>query len=299
MKTKFNKETMFSKIKGALEKNMGGGSSAFADVLSFKAGHNFRLRLLPNLEDPEKTFFHHKVHMWNSRDTGSFVSALSLQTFGEKDPIANVRWKEWKAWKDENPKADNKEYQAGIQQKEQWFINVLVMEDPVNKDNEGTVKVLKMGPQLKEILDLHFDGVKSKNYGVDIFDPEANIDFVIVAEEQGQYTTFKNSFFERDGDSISEEKLEEAYENLIDLEQIYPARTEEDLRQLLDDHYFCNQEEEDQERKPLAKAKKEKKGPKTEVLDKSFDIDDDSDPIPFGDDEDESDVDELLAGLED
>lgn len=293
MKTKFNKETMFSQIKNTLEKKTG-GSSIFADVMRFKAGKNYRLRLLPNLEDPGKTFFHHHVHMWNSRATGSFMSAISRQTFGERDPIAEVRWKEYKKWRDANPKAENKEYDAGIQQKEQWFINVLVMDDPVDPDNNGTVKILKMGPQLKEILDLHLEGVKSKNFGYDIFDPEANIDLVIVAEEQGQYTTYKNSFFEKDGDPVSEQKLEEVYGNLIDLEQIYPVKTDEELKQLLDEHYFCNEEEEE-ERKPLGKKKEKVK--KEEVSND----DDDDDEIPFdtGNEEDSDDVDELLAGLDD
>ena len=298
MKTKFDKETMFSKIKGALEKNTGGGSSAFNDVLKFKAGNTFRLRLVPNLGNPEKTLFHHKVHMWNSRSTGSFISAISLQTFGESDPIANLRWKEYKQWRDANPKADNREYDGGIQQKDQWFIKVRVMDDPVNEDNVGTVKILKMGPQLKEIVDLHLDGVKSKKHGVDIFNPEANIDFVIVAEEQGQYTTFKNSFFEKDGDELTEEELEEMYSNELDMEQIYPARTAEELQQLLEEHYFCNDGEKE-ERKPLAKTK-----PKSEAKSKPpvVEDDDDDDDIPFDtpdDEEEDGDIDELLAGLDD
>lgn len=289
---------MFSAVKGALEKKESGGSGAFANVMKFKAGNTYRLRFLPTLEEGKDPLFHHYVHMWNSRATGTFLSALSLQTFGERDPIAGVRWKEWKAWKDANPNAENNEYKAGIQQKEQWFINVLIMDDPENEDNNGTVKVLKMGPQLKQIVDLHLDGVKSKKFGVDIFIPTENIDLVIVAEEQGQYTTFKNSFFERDGDEITDEKLEEVYENLHDLEQIYPAKTEEELQQLLDEHYFCG-EEDKEERKPLATPKKKAPQPKPEV--EEVDAEDETDDIPFewDNESDDSDIDELIAGLDD
>lgn len=292
---KFNKETMFSKIKDALEKKDSGGSGMFANVMKFEADNTYRLRLLPTLEDDKEPLFHHYVHIWNSRATGKFISALSLQTVGERDPIAGVRWKEWKAWKDANPNVDNKEYEAGIQQKEQWFVNVLVMDDPSNPENNGTVKILKMGPQLKEIVDLHLDGVKSKRYGVDIFIPTENIDLVIVAEKQGVYTTYKNSFFERDGDEISDEKLEEAYENLHDLEQVYPVKTVEELQQLLDEHYFVDGEEETkEERKPLAKVKKTTKKTEPVVEDDS----DDMDEIPFGDEIDDE-TEELLAGLDD
>ena len=297
---KFDKSTMFSKIKDALEKKDSGGGM-FANVMKFEAGHTFRLRLLPNLEEDKEPLFHHYVNMWDSRATGNFISALSLQTFGERDPISGVRWKEWKAWKEANPNAENKDYDANIQQKEQWFINVLVMDDPSDPDNNGTVKILKMGPQLKEIVDLHLDGVKSKKYGVDIFIPTENIDLVIVAEKQGVYTTYKNSFFERDGEEVSDEQLEEAYENLHDVEQVYPVKTEEELQQLLDEHYFVGEEEEE-ERKPLAKPKKESK-PKTkpkakkeEVVDE--DIPDETDDIPFADEIDDE-TEELLAGLDD
>lgn len=288
---------MFSKIKEALESEKG-GPSQFANVMKFPAGHTYTLRLIPNLENPEKTFYHHYVNMWNSSQTGKFMSSLSLRTFGEKDPIDQLRWKEFKKWKDENPNEDNRNYKGGIQQKEQWFFNVYVIDDPANPENNGTVKILRMGPQMKEIFDQATEGVRSDELGWDIFDLEKGHDFKIVAEKQGDYTTYKNSFFTtKSKTELSEDQIEGIYENIHDLEQVYTVKSEEELKQLLEAHYFDSSVEDDEDLKPTAKKKEEV------VEDSSND-----DEAPFkapqnedsGDSSDTDDeIDELLNGLED
>jgi hypothetical protein len=294
-KSKFG-AAMFESIKTALNKSES-SDSQFKDVMKFPAGHTYTLRLLPNIEDPDKSLFHHWVHGWTSRATGKYTSALGLQTFGERDPIAELRWKQWKEWKDANPKAANKEYQAPISQKEQWLVNVYVIDDPANPDNNGTVKILRFGPQIKKIIDAATEGIRSDELGWDIFNPTVGYDLKIVAEEKGDYTTFESSIFTtKSKTTISEEMAEELCAKCHDLEQIYDVKTYDELVNMLNEHFY-NQGAKPEEKKSLKAHKEEKK-----VDDKPpFEVDDEEDEIPLfhdTDDDDDDNIDALLAELD-
>lgn len=252
--SKQNKFTsaMFDKIKDALNKPKDASSSSFANVMKFPAGHTYTLRLLPNLEDPDKTFFAHYVHGWKSEATGQFISTLSLQTFGEPDPITATFWK---LIKSENP--EEKALGKKIQRKEQWFFNVYVVEDPANPENNGTVKILKVGPQLKEKIDDALVGDSAEEFGARIFDlgPDgANLK--IKAEEQGEFVTFKNSRFANVPKiNLSDDEIEAIYASVHDLTQVYPVKTYDELQDILNTHVYCNESKTDtpvEVRKPLS-----------------------------------------------
>lgn len=254
-KTKFG-ASMFDSIKSALNKSKDSSGGQFANVMKFPAGHTYTVRLVPNVEDPSKTVFAHEVHGWKSKATGQYTSALSLKTFGERDPISELRWKLFKSWKDANPNKKNNEYAADISEKEQWLVNIYIVDDPSNAENNGKVKILRMGPQLKKIVDDATDGDRSDELGWDIFDLTKGHDFKIKAEEKGEFTTFEASFFTVTSKTkIDEDQADEIHGQIHDLEQIYQVKTYEELQDLLNEHYFVGEQKE--ERKALPKAKVE------------------------------------------
>ena len=85
--------SMFQSIKDALASSESKGSATFNEIMQTKVGNTFTVRLLPFAKDPSKTFFHYYNHGWNSFATGQYVQTLSPQTFGERDPIAEERFK--------------------------------------------------------------------------------------------------------------------------------------------------------------------------------------------------------------
>lgn len=268
-KTKFN-ASMFEKIKDALNKtNESSGNSAFANVMKFPAGKTYTVRLLPNMEDPEKTFFHHYTHGWKSKVTGSYISTLSLQTFNDRDPITETFWK---LIKSEDP--SEKELGKIIRRKENWFVNIYVIDDPSNPENNGTVKVLKIGPQIKKIIDDALTGDGADEFGARIFDlgPEgANLK--IKAEGRGDYTTFESSgFYNKPTLNLDDEEIEEIYSKSHDLEQIYPVKTFDELEEILNTHFFGKSSESERPKTtvvtPKASASK-------------YDQEDEEDEIPF------------------
>jgi len=268
-KTKFN-ASMFEKIKDTLNKtNESSGNSAFANVMKFPAGKTYTIRLIPNLEDPEKTFFHHYTHGWKSKVTGSYISTLSLQTFNDRDPITETFWK---LIKSEDPA--EKELGKIIRRKENWFVNIYVIDDPSNPDNNGTVKVLKIGPQIKKIIDDALTGDGADEFGARIFDlgPEgANLK--IKAEGRGDYTTFESSgFYNKPTLNLDDEEIEEIYSKAHDLEQIYPIKTFDELDEILNTHFFGKSSESERSKSPAVTSK-----PSTS----KFDDEDEEDEIPF------------------
>jgi hypothetical protein len=298
--------TMFAKIKDSLAKQPT-SSGSFANIMKFPAGHTYTLRLVPNLEDIDKTFFAHTVNQWKSLADGSFVSALSLQTFNEKDPIASVRYKLWKEWKDANPNAENSEYKGIIESKQQWFVNVYVLDDPSNADNNGAVKILRCGPQLKKIIDTAMNE-REDEFGAAIYDlSKDGCDFKIVADKQGEFTTFIKSYFTtKTKFDLSEEEVDEIYEKVHDLEAVYSVKSEDELKQLLAEHFFCGEsaveEVKVETRKPVA-AKKTTKVKKEEQPITAFEDhldEDDMDEIPFNNPtkvNTADSIDDLIAGL--
>lgn len=296
---------MFEKIADALKKTERTPSGSFANIIKFPAGHTYTIRLIPDVEGLEsgddKTFFHHYLNQWTSKKDGSFVNAISLKTFGERDPINEVRWKLYKAWKDTEPAKDEK-FENPIKEKEAWFVNVYVVDNPADPEMNGSIKILNMGPQLKEIVDDAMTGNRADEFGPAIFDlSKDGCDFKIVAEKQGIYTTYIKSFFTSKSKlDLSDGEIDEVYAGVHDLTQIYPVKTVEELQALLDEHFDVDSvtEPEKEERKAIPKKEPAKKVAKVAK------VEDPEDEIPMEFDTDslrsdaDTDVDDLLAELD-
>jgi hypothetical protein len=297
MAKKYN-ASMFDKIKDALKKTEKTSGGSFSNLMRFPAGHTYTIRLIPNVENVDDTFFHHWLNQWSSKKDGSFVSAISLKTFEERDPINEARWKLYKEWKATEPSKDDK-FENPIKEKEAWLVNAYWVDNPSNPELNGKVQILNMGPQLKKIVDTAMIGEDADEFGAAIFDlSKDGCDFKIKAEEQGIYTTYISSRFSSKSKlDLSDEEIEAIYENVHDLKQIYAVKTVDELQALLDDHFYCGESEvvNKTEKKPL--QKKEVSKPKTPVVEDE-DVNDDIPMFHKSDKTNDPDVDDLLASLD-
>lgn len=299
MKRKFG-TAMFDTIKDALDKTDERGASSFDNVMKFPAGKTYTVRLLPNPDDPEATFFHHYSHGWKSIKTGKYVSSLSLQTFGEPDPITDLFWKLIKS-----DDKDEKERGKIIRRRESWFVNIYVVDDPSNPENNGTVKVLRVGPQLKEKIDTAMSGALKDDFGQSVFsindegefDPTIGANLKIVAEKQGDYTTYANSVFTKSPKiKLSDEEIDTIFEGLHDLTVIYPAKTYDELEETLKVHFLGV---EASEARSEVNADLSVGNNFDKKVDEATDTDD-MDAIPFADDKpsaDDASIDDLIKGI--
>jgi hypothetical protein len=232
--------SMFDSIKSALATDNESNKSGYADILKTPVGNTFTVRLLPDGKNPQNTFFHYFQHGWNSFATGQYTSALSLQTFGERDPIAEERYKILRTGSEEE-----KEKAKAIMRSEKWLVNVYVVNDPVNPENNGKVKILRYGKQIHNIIMDAIEGEDAADLGPRIFDllgPNGT-NFRVKVEKQGDYPTYVSSKFAMPSaiDGVNDNNMQSIYDGTIDLPSVFTAKSPEDLKVMLDDHFYCNE----------------------------------------------------------
>jgi hypothetical protein len=278
---------IFKSIRESLSKASGdGGNSVYKNILKPKAGKTYVLRLIPNVKDGSSTFFHYYSHGWDSFSTGDYVSIISLQTFGKRDPIGTERLK---IKKGENELL--KEKAEKVKWNEYWAVNVYVVDDPENPENNGTVKILRYGRQLNKIIEAAVHGEDSDEFGERVFDlTENGVNFKLKAEKQGPYTVYTSSRFSGPSDlGLGKDKILQIQDSVYDLTSIIQSKTEEEIKEFWNTHFLCisnNKQEESQSSSTSSKAKREIEEDEVfESLSKSNDMSEVPDVDDFGIDE--------------
>lgn len=270
--------SMFQSIKAALTKNDEKSSGGlYNEILKTTPGHTYTLRLLPFAKDPSKTFFHYFIHGWNSFATGQYVQAVSPQTFNERDPISEERFRVLRTGTEEE-----KEKMSAVRRAEKWLVNVYVVEDPSNPENNGKVKMLRYGKQLQKIIMDAIEGEDAEEFGARIFDlgPEG-VNFKVRVEQQGDYPTYVSSRFTSSGKlNLSKEEQDKIYNGTYALEEVFTVKSYDELKQMIDEHIYVNisSPKEEMSSKPVYVAPREE--PKYQpVVETSSSIDDDIDEL--------------------
>lgn len=228
-------KSMFASIKDALTKE--GTANKTADILRTKPGNSYEVRLLPNIEDPSKTFHHYYSHGWTSFSTGQYVTAVSPTTWGDRDPIAEYRLKVYRGGTPEE-----KSKSEAIYRRENWLVNAYVINDPDDPENNDTVKILRFGKQLHKIIMEGINGEDSDQFGEKIFDLSSDgCTFRIRCEKQGDFPTYVSSKFLFPGEipGLDAKRIKEVYEGGHALEDTFRVKSYEDLKVMLDEHYHC------------------------------------------------------------
>lgn len=226
--------SMFDTIKDALNKQASGGRSGVSDIIRLEKGNSYTLRLLPNVNDPSKTFFHYYVHGWESFSTGQYVSFVSPQTFNERDPIGEARYK---AYRSGTP--EEKEKSRSIIRSEKWLVNAYVVDDPSTPDNIGKVKVLRFGKQLHKIIMDAISGEDSDQFGSKIFDlSDQGCNLRVRCDDQGGFPTYVASKFLMPSD-IPGLDADSVYSETQALDEVFNIKSYDELAAALNEHYHC------------------------------------------------------------
>jgi hypothetical protein len=228
---------MFESIKAALQKAP--ATQTTKNILKLEAGNTYNVRLLPNVKNPEKTFFHYYTVGWTSYSTGQYVSALSPSTFGERDPIVEAKYRIMRS-NTESPelkaKADT------VRRIEKWLVNAYIVKDPKTPENNGKVMIIRYGKQLQKIIADAIEGEDAADFGPRIFDLSENgCNLSIKVEKQGDYPTYVSSKFSppKAVEGMTDAKAQEVYKETFDLASVIPTRSYDELVTLLDEHFYC------------------------------------------------------------
>jgi len=121
---------LFESIKEALNKKTT-TESGFRDFMKLEIGNTYLVRLIPNIQAPERTIYHYYHHLWKSAVTNQLVSVLCPTTYGERCPIDEYRSKIYRT----NNEGEIKRIQP-IRRNENWLVNVYVVKDPTTPENQ-------------------------------------------------------------------------------------------------------------------------------------------------------------------
>jgi len=278
--------SMFDSIKNSMEKQT--GQTQRGQFLKTEVGNTYTVRLIPNTDDPAKTFFHYYTHGWTSFATGQYINQISPQTWGERDPIGETRYKLQKTGTEEE-----KSKASTILRRENWMVNVYVVNDPVNPDNNGTIKLLRFGRQLHKIIMDAMQGEEAEDFGPRIFDVANGCDFRIKVEKQGDYPTYVSSKFgmPKSLSTDYEGGIDAIHKDAFDLETVFTVKSYDELKELLNEHFYCVSNDDDSTTTaPVAAASVASVAPSVTEASK---------PSSNSSSEDNnSDIEDLLASLE-
>ena len=240
---------MFDSIKNALDKakNKTSGSSVYRNLLQMEPNKTYTVRFLPNIKNPEETILHYFHHGWNSIATGQYVSVTSPSTWGDRCPVSELYFKVLRDGTDE----EKERAKANLRRKENWLVNVFVVNDPSKPENNGTIKVLRYGKQLDKIIQSAINGDDAEEFGARIFDlsPEGcsfRIKVELVSDKPGapKYPTYTASKFLNPSaiEGLDESKIEDTYNSILDLNAFLERKSVEDIKTFINEHYYGNEE---------------------------------------------------------
>lgn len=232
---------LFESIKDAINKKTTSENTAFRDFLKLEAGNTYLVRLIPNLQSPERTLFHYYHHIWKSVSTNQIVSVMCPNTYGESCPIDEYRSKVY-ATKNES----EIERIKPIRRNENWLCNVFVVKDPTNPENQGQVKILRLGKQLFDIISSAMSGDDSEEFGSRIFDLSengCNLRIKVEANEGG-YPKYTSSRFTSPSALEGVSNTEELYNSIKDLDTIFEHKSRTEITKMLNVHFLGKEDEE-------------------------------------------------------
>jgi len=162
---------------------------------------------------------------------------VSPTTINERCPMSELYFKVQR----EGSPAEKEKVRA-ITKRENWLVNAYIINDPVNPDNNDTVKIIRFGKQLHKIIMDAIEGEDSDQLGHRIFDLSDNgCSFRIKVEKQQQFPTYVSSKFLMPGEvpGMTKTKMKEVYEGCHDLENVFQIKPYEELQEILNTHYHC------------------------------------------------------------
>jgi len=288
MNTNTITKSMFESIRDALASS--DDKSASTNILRTEPGNTYTVRILPYSVDPKNTFFHYFQHGWNSFATGQYVSALSPQTFDERDPIAEYRYKLYRGNDVDQANASK------ILRSEKWLVNVYVVNDPVTPDNNGKVMVLRYGKQLHKVITSAINGEDSADLGARVFDlsPEG-VNFKIIVDKQGEYPTYVSSKFSFPTEikGLEESKFADIYKSATELATIFKFKSYDELKQMVSEHILCK--DADSERSESLPGQLTANTTAADIMNKPAVVTEQAKPVTVSDD---AEIQDLLAGLD-
>lgn len=275
-------------------------------VLTLNKGGKYTIRLIPHVDkegSAKNTIITYKECGLTSKSTGKFIylgrSPTDAGITGKDDLIQTAQWDAYKAAnKDKALEKDARQLMASTRKAINGYL-VAVEGDDDAKDKIGKVVVVKYPARLDytdkknpvpssrifKLIESALSGEKSKVIGTRLLDlSDKGMSLIIKVTEKGGYKNYDDSEIDYATDlELTKEDQEKIYSQAHDLKEFIPeVKTKEEIKKLLDEHWFCTsaspedeleedeKPEEDEDEIPDLKVAKTSK---TKKISKEIDLD--------------------------
>ncbi len=197
-----------------------------------------RLRLIPDFStDPISAapYLYH-FHGMKNPATGVFTSIACPPVGPDKRPTCPICQRALAEWNRRHAHLD-------WNRQEEYLLNALVIDNPLNPAQNGTVRVLKFRKQLKEVIDSALTGRDAATIGTRLFrlGPDGRT-LVVRADPSGGYPNYGRSFIDspersqRDTAHLSESLQNAIYGQSRPLAEVFPPSTPEEAETWFQTH---------------------------------------------------------------
>lgn len=168
--------------------------------------------------------------------TGKWLIEKCPTTIGQPCAICDENRKLWSEGKESVVRGSDES--PGRKRKLSYYSNVYIIDDPVNPENNGKVKIYKYGVKILDKIKMAIKPASKRKKPLEVFDMYLGADFNIVINKKGKYWNYDDSEF-LDPEPLldaDDDKLEEIYNSLYDLtEFVNPSsfKSSDDLRSRL------------------------------------------------------------------
>ena len=186
--------------------------------------------------DKEKGFGHAKVRFLPAPDgedfpyvttyshgfkgsSGKWYIENSLSTLKRKDPVGEMNSRLWNSGIE-----SDKQVARAYKRRTNLFANVLIIDDPMRPELNGTVKLYRYGPMIQKILEAAMFPQFETDAPVNPFDPWAGADFEIriVGKQLNNAVVpnYEKSFFHEPSAMGDDERIEEVWKQCHSLQAL-------------------------------------------------------------------------------
>jgi hypothetical protein len=139
------------------------GNTITKNIIKTEIGDNILGRLVLFRPNPKNSVYHYFHHGWMTEGK-KYASYLCPSTYDEACPICK---KSITYWKSNN--SELQEYSKKLRRKENWLVNMYIINDEKHPENNGTIKIFRFGRQIKNIFDEALTGADKDVFGTNIW----------------------------------------------------------------------------------------------------------------------------------
>jgi len=203
--------------------------------------YSIKLRFMFDMQRGDPNPVLRNWHQFKSEKDQNF---MSIDCPNGRCPICNGTFTVWSSG---DAFAREKLKKSRFMRQQTWYSNAYVIDNPVNPEQNGTVKVLKMNKPIMEAFKRATSGRDAKRFGMNVFrlDSEGNTFVINIKDVRGEgaqrYPQFDCYFLDAEDSAadvaeLNDAKIDELYKKTFDLSTFFKKPTVEEAQKVFDEH---------------------------------------------------------------